>query len=344
MLPEEIYVFDPSGVASKLMKNIVDYAGVSLSKLKLQASNVPNALAYVDPVSNAKLILYNEDFVSELEGTTGSAWTAKAILAHELGHHLNDHLQLVDSARRRVEELEADKFAGHVLFKMGASLEAVTKVFKGLAEGEDYPPSTARVTAATSGWWSAKEQSGYQGDHSPQLTKEQQSEVREGKIASPPESPPPVDAPASRELTVDDFRLEIVQQGSMVSHAGGTLAPGPGLSFRISGKLTLPAADVVGVSVHFAFSDGRPLAPYPTEFRYRDGAVVATGFQFRQLAPGIVDLATLPIDPIPYYALNLTHSGFQQSYALTARAYLLVGPRSAPPVGQSAPVQFLVQW
>ncbi len=338
-LPPEVYIFDPSQAASSILKNLVNSIGASASNLKLQASNVPNALAYLDPVSSARLILYNEDFVQKLEGTSGSAWAAKALLAHELGHHLNGHLQIAKPDRRRVEELESDKFAGFLLFKLGASIEAVTEVFQSLSEGEGYPPRTARIAAATSGWWSAKEQSGYQRPNSPPLTAEQRSIA--GRMA-PPDPPVPADPREVQDVELDGFQLEIMQQGSMVPHAGN-LPAGPGLRFKLRGKLTLPEMEPLSIAVHFTFPNGQPLVPYPGEFHYRTSDQrLATGVPMQSVESGEIDLSTLVVDPIPYYVLNLLPTGFRQSYPIRAQADLFIGESRL--IERSSPVEFVVQW
>jgi len=131
----EATLFPSTEAASKVLRDIVAYVGLSAERIDLRASDVANAIAYLDPLSRRRLILYNEDFVRRLSNDSGSAWVPRAILAHELAHHLNNHLEVAQADRRKIEELEADRFAGHVLFKMGADLKAVTAVFAELKEG-----------------------------------------------------------------------------------------------------------------------------------------------------------------------------------------------------------------
>lgn len=115
-------------------------------------------------------ILYNPRFLSRVKGlnfstatiTAGSQdWIAVAIMAHELGHHLNMHLinQRSELTLREME-LEADETAGRLLYLLGASLTDAQKVMYSSAvsvEGSSsHPPRAQRLAAIAKGWESAK--------------------------------------------------------------------------------------------------------------------------------------------------------------------------------------------
>jgi len=53
-----------------------------------------------------------------------SYWTVRAIIAHEMGHVLQGHT--VDQMLKAEEELFADRFAGFVLYRLGATLAMAT--------------------------------------------------------------------------------------------------------------------------------------------------------------------------------------------------------------------------
>ena len=93
-------------------------------------SGVPNAAAIIvmgqDGIPK-RVIAYNRQFMQDVARTTGdSDWSGTSILAHEIGHHLSGHTLLPGGSKPPIE-LEADKFSGFVLFKMGATLPEAEK-------------------------------------------------------------------------------------------------------------------------------------------------------------------------------------------------------------------------
>lgn len=77
--------------------------------------------AYVHD-NGVRYIFYDQNFMNQLSASSVNNWNLIAILAHELGHHLCGHtLITADNALHRQNELQADKFAGAILARMGAS-------------------------------------------------------------------------------------------------------------------------------------------------------------------------------------------------------------------------------
>jgi hypothetical protein len=334
---EEATLFPSTKEAAKILSDIVAYVGLSADRIDLKASDVANAVAYLDPLSRRRLILYNEDFVRRLQNDSHSVWVPRAILAHELAHHLNNHLEIATPDRRRIEELEADRFAGHVLFKMGADLKAVTAVFAELREGGGYPSRNARTAAATNGWWVAKEQGGYPGKGSTLDVPRDTKQATEAIDPKPkPEAPPQGFQPMVEGLTLG------VQQIPLAPHAGG-LNGGPGVSFFVQGKVRAAIGSNIQIVIPFSFPDGRgPLFPHPQEPHYRGmGNLLVTGSPMTVMSAGVIDLATLPINPIPHYSLNLVPTGYQTSYPIAAVAHVFI---NGVIVGTSPATQFTVQW
>ena len=76
------------------------------------------------------------------------------MLAHEVGHHLNGHTIRRSGSKPRLE-LEADEFAGFVLYKLGATLEQSQEVMKyiaGAKPSKTHPARDARMIAIYKGW------------------------------------------------------------------------------------------------------------------------------------------------------------------------------------------------
>jgi hypothetical protein len=89
-----------------------------------------------------------------MDKAAGDNWASIAILAHEIGHHLNGHT-LLGSGSQPPLELEADEFSGFVLRKMGASLSQAQSAMKIAADtraSRTHPAQQDRLTAIAEGW------------------------------------------------------------------------------------------------------------------------------------------------------------------------------------------------
>jgi len=109
-------------------------------------------------------ILYNPDFLEEVKRMNFSSadirvstrnWEALTILAHELGHHVNNHLlNPHPDVTQREMELEADEFAGAMIFRMGGTIEQAKAAYLSQPERGSYehPGRQQRLDAVTRGW------------------------------------------------------------------------------------------------------------------------------------------------------------------------------------------------
>jgi hypothetical protein len=101
-----------------------------------------------------RYILYNPVFIDQISKSTKDRWGVMALLAHEVGHHLNGHtIRKRDSNPEK--ELEADEFAGFVLYKLGASLEQAQEVMRYIARPQassTHPARNTRMDAIQKGW------------------------------------------------------------------------------------------------------------------------------------------------------------------------------------------------
>jgi hypothetical protein len=148
-----VFTFDPDPETKEAVAKLVERTGLARNFVLL-AANVPNATAAVDS-DKRRVILYNQDFMTRLT-ESNSDWAAKAILAHELGHHLQGHL--FEQIDRMKSELEADKYSGFLLGQLGAKLNEAQSAVESLGSDDisgDYPPKSARLAAVTNGWKTA---------------------------------------------------------------------------------------------------------------------------------------------------------------------------------------------
>lgn len=150
-------------------KNMVDtvmrYTGLP-ANFVVTAGPVPNAAAVIlldDARVPHRVIAFNPDFIRQARQATGEdAWAPVSIMAHEIGHHLSGHTITAGGSRPEIE-LEADKFSGYVLQKMGAPLASATKAILTLGTATDqqtHPSKTRRAAAIVDGWQEACRQAG----------------------------------------------------------------------------------------------------------------------------------------------------------------------------------------
>jgi hypothetical protein len=150
---------DGAAAVAKIMR----YTGLP-QNFTIMESNVPNAAAIIvmgpDSVPR-RVIAYNKQFMQQVANATGEGdWPGTSILAHEIGHHLSGHTLMPGGSQPPIE-LEADKFSGFVLFKMGATLPQAEKAIATLipeADGPTHPGRKKRLAAVEAGWQQSCEQ------------------------------------------------------------------------------------------------------------------------------------------------------------------------------------------
>jgi len=141
----------------------------SLINRILQAYNIPSKIQVVpsaqvnNAVATAKdgkpYILYSKYFVENIKNKSNGEWKLIGIFAHEVGHHILFHT-LGNSSSRRDLELEADKWAGAALYKLGATLEQATACIEetNVNGSSTHPPRADRKQAVQNGWYEAQKQ------------------------------------------------------------------------------------------------------------------------------------------------------------------------------------------
>lgn len=146
-----VTVFASSADAKTVIAEIIDVVGLEPA-FEIRSANIPNAAAVVS--AGKRYILYNPQFIKALNSAANDKWAAIAIIAHEIGHHLNGHT-LTGSGSRPDNELEADQFSGFVLRKMGASLDQAQLSMKMIANDygtATHPGRISRLVSIENGW------------------------------------------------------------------------------------------------------------------------------------------------------------------------------------------------
>jgi len=143
--------FTTSANAKNVINNIIDVIGLE-PKFEIRAANIPNAAAVIS--SGKRYILFNPDFISAINNAAKDKWASIAILAHEIGHHLNGHT-LLGTGSLPAGELEADQFSGFILRKMGSTLEQAQLSMQLVANekaSSTHPARNARLVSIENGW------------------------------------------------------------------------------------------------------------------------------------------------------------------------------------------------
>lgn len=136
---------------SQLLEEIMSVIGLQ-QNFELKEANVLNIEATIS--HKKRYILYKPSFIAQINHLTKGKWAAIALLAHEVGHHLCGHTIRKTGSRPHLE-LEADEFAGFVLYKLGATLEQSQEVMKYIAKtkaSKTHPARNDRMLAIEKGW------------------------------------------------------------------------------------------------------------------------------------------------------------------------------------------------
>jgi len=156
--------FSDSKAANDALDEIVGAIGVAKTFVLQPCENVSNASALT--VLGVRYIFYNPSWMNDLQYSGN--WVNKFILAHEVGHHVNNHtidvaLLIGDMVQKnsslsdsKYQELQADEFAGFVLGRLGATLDEALAAVKNLSNEDDtystHPKRDKRILAVKKGF------------------------------------------------------------------------------------------------------------------------------------------------------------------------------------------------
>jgi len=133
------------------LDKILFQIGASRDRFIIQScSNINNALAV--QLGGVRYILYDPNFIEEVANDVdNSSWGQMFILAHEVGHHINNHsldlliaedLESETKHKQRQQELDADIFAAFVIARLGGDYEQIVSVIKTISDNENDQKST----------------------------------------------------------------------------------------------------------------------------------------------------------------------------------------------------------
>lgn len=114
--------------------------------------------AYATIINRVRWIIYDNNFLEDIDAYTSTKWSSISILAHEMGHHYYNHV-VSSTGSTPTKEIEADAFSGYVMQKLGAGLNESIAAISAIATdrgSSTHPAKKDRVEAITRGWNSAK--------------------------------------------------------------------------------------------------------------------------------------------------------------------------------------------
>lgn len=224
---------------TRVVAEIMKYTGLP-QNFDVVRGQVPNAAAVIvagpDKIPR-RVIAYNPQFMGEVtRATKNNNWAPVSIMAHEIGHHLSGHT-IVPGGSQPPIELEADKFSGFVLYKMGASLADSLKAIETLVpeqDGQTHPGRRKRVAAISDGWKQACRQQSNQCDGTalaaaptPAPTPAPNAAPAVTGKSAPPAPAPSVSAPSSPSVAKAP-PLPAPTAGPIAKLSGADVIPVPG--------------------------------------------------------------------------------------------------------------------
>lgn len=150
-----------------MIEQVMRFTGLP-QNFTVTEADVPNAAAAIlldRDETPQRVIAFNPDFIALVNrATRENPWAAVSVLAHEVGHHLAGHTIQSGGSQPPIE-LEADKFSGFVLYKMGAQRDDALVAMRTLVPAEvprdsTHPARDRRLAAIAEGWNQACRQTG----------------------------------------------------------------------------------------------------------------------------------------------------------------------------------------
>lgn len=152
------FILDSS--VNEEIDKILGLIGLPHNFVVVPCSDIENAFAYTS-TSGMRYIVYDPEFIKKVSNLT-SDWSSMFILAHEIAHHLCGHTldNTVSISKRISNELEADKFSGFILYKLGANIDQATAAIELLTNNNYdkdswHPTKDNRLQAIKSGYQNA---------------------------------------------------------------------------------------------------------------------------------------------------------------------------------------------
>ncbi|WP_152466775.1 hypothetical protein [Sulfitobacter sp. THAF37] len=134
-----------------VVNDILGVSGLAPNFQVVETQEVGNAAAVI--IDEQRYLAFNPVWMRTYRDRPDSKWQLYAVMAHEVGHHLQGHT-ITAGGSRPPTELEADEYAGFTLAALGATLDETQALWKGFGErgSATHPPRHQRLAAVQRGW------------------------------------------------------------------------------------------------------------------------------------------------------------------------------------------------
>ncbi|EPJ48557.1 MAG: hypothetical protein OFPI_29100 [Osedax symbiont Rs2] len=135
----------------QIVEDILQVSGLAPNFEVVASKDVGNAAALIR--QQQRFLAYNKDWMNSLKGDAMTRWRVYAVMAHEIGHHLQGHTIERGGSHPKIE-LEADNYAGFILAGLGGSLKEALVLWQGLSKSgsSTHPARDQRLQAVELGW------------------------------------------------------------------------------------------------------------------------------------------------------------------------------------------------
>jgi len=134
-----------------VVNDILAVSGLAPNFQVVETQEVGNAAAVI--IKEERFLAFNPIWMRTYRDKPESKWQLYAVMAHEVGHHLQGHT-IIAGGSRPPTELEADEYAGFTLAALGATLDQSLTLWRGFGEqgSATHPPRHQRLSAVQRGW------------------------------------------------------------------------------------------------------------------------------------------------------------------------------------------------
>lgn len=145
-------VYEAKEVVNSMLENIQWQENFNLR----EQNGIQNAYATIS--GGRRFIVYDNNFLEDIDAYAKTKWASISIMAHEMGHHFYNHV-VSGQGSTVPSEIEADAFSGYMLQKEGATLEQALAAMRAIGTERatrTHPAKNDRLNAITRGWNAAK--------------------------------------------------------------------------------------------------------------------------------------------------------------------------------------------
>jgi hypothetical protein len=138
--------------ARDILKNMLDTIKWKENFSIREQNGINNAYATI--LQNKRWIIYDNDFLENLDTYAATKWASISVLAHEVGHHYYNHV-VSGKGSTVPTEIEADAFSGYMMNKLGGTLAQSVAAMKTIATdraSSTHPAKADRIASITKGW------------------------------------------------------------------------------------------------------------------------------------------------------------------------------------------------